>query len=59
MDLPRPGECSVGFFLPFFGLATALDQVQKININQSVKQAFAALSTKLSTENYCLNLRCR
>jgi hypothetical protein len=46
-------------FLPFFGLATALDQVQKININQSVKQAFAALSTKLSTENYCLNLRCR
>jgi hypothetical protein len=32
-------------FLLSFGLGSALDQVQKININQSVKKAFAGLST--------------
>jgi hypothetical protein len=58
MDLPRPGACSVGFFLPCLGPVPALDQVHKININQSVKQAFAALSTKLSTEICGHDLRC-
>jgi hypothetical protein len=57
MDLPRPGACPVGFFLSCFKRVPALDQVQKININQSVKQAFAALSTKLSTENRGHDLR--
>jgi hypothetical protein len=57
MDLPRPGARLVGFFLPYAGPSSALDQVHKININQSVKQAFSALSTKLSTENRDHDLR--
>jgi hypothetical protein len=45
MDLTRSGVCLVGFFLPLLGITPELDQVHKININQSVKQGIAALST--------------
>lgn len=55
---PDPAHARSVFFLPCFGPDPALDQVHKINKNQSVKQAFAALSTKLSTEICGHDLRC-
>jgi hypothetical protein len=42
---PDPAHARSGFFLPSFSHGSALDQVQKITINQSVKKAFAGLST--------------